>query len=49
MPVPSNLPLLVACPVGESKRNEKLDAVEHAAYTGVCELVLNLDEAVTKE
>jgi len=35
--------------VGESKRNEKLDAVEHAAYTGVCSLVLNLDETITKE
>jgi hypothetical protein len=35
--------------VGESKRNEKIDAVEHAAYTGVCSLILNLDEAITKE
>jgi len=35
--------------VGESKRDEKIDAVEHAAYTGLCSLILNLDETVTKE
>jgi hypothetical protein len=35
--------------VGESKRDEKLDPVEHAAYTGVCLAILNLDEALTKE
>ena len=35
--------------VGESKRDEKLDPVEHAAWTGLCSLVLNLDEAVTKD
>lgn len=35
--------------VGESKRNEKLDANEHAAWTALCQLVLNLDEAITKE
>jgi hypothetical protein len=35
--------------VGESKRDEKLDTVEHAAYTGVCLTILNLDEALTKE
>ena len=35
--------------VGESKRNEKLDPAEHAAWTGLCSLVLNLDEAVSKE
>jgi hypothetical protein len=35
--------------VGESKRDEKLDPVEHAAYTGVCLTILNLDEALTKE
>ena len=35
--------------VGESKRNEKLDATEHAAWTGLCQLVLNLDEAISKE
>ncbi|MFM8468831.1 MAG: DUF1553 domain-containing protein, partial [Limisphaerales bacterium] len=35
--------------VGESKRNEKLDAVAHAAWTGLCSLLLNLDEVVTKE
>jgi hypothetical protein len=35
--------------VGESKRDEKLDAVEHAAYTGVCLTIMNLDEALTKE
>ena len=35
--------------VGESKRDEKLDVVDHAAYTAVCLEILNLDEAVTKE
>ncbi|NBR85778.1 MAG: DUF1553 domain-containing protein [Verrucomicrobia bacterium] len=35
--------------VGESKRNEKLDTTAHAAWTGLCSLVLNLDEVVTKE
>jgi len=35
--------------VGESKRNPKLPVVEHAAWTSVCLLLLNLDEAITKE
>jgi mono/diheme cytochrome c family protein len=35
--------------IGASKRNDKLDAVEHAAYTALCNLLLNLDEAITKE
>jgi len=35
--------------VGESKRDEKLDVVEHAAYTGLCLMLLNLDETLTKE
>jgi hypothetical protein len=35
--------------VGESKRNEKLDPAEHAAYTGVCQEILNLDETLTKQ
>lgn len=35
--------------VGESKRNESLDPAEHAAYTMVANLILNLDETVTKE
>jgi len=30
--------------IGESKRDEVLDAVEHAAYTAVCSAILNLDE-----
>ena len=34
--------------VGETPRDEKLDAIEHAAYTGLCSLILNLDEALTK-
>ena len=34
---------------GESRRNEKLDAGELAAYTLVASLLLNLDETVTKE
>jgi hypothetical protein len=35
--------------VGESRRDEKLDVVEHAAFTGICQLVLNLDEAISTE
>jgi hypothetical protein len=35
--------------VGESKRNESIDAIEHAAWTSLCLMLLNLDEAVTKE
>jgi hypothetical protein len=35
--------------VGESKRDEKLDPVEHAALAVLCHTILNLDEAVTKE
>ncbi|MBI1374750.1 MAG: DUF1553 domain-containing protein [Phycisphaera sp.] len=35
--------------VGDSPRDEKLDPVEHAAYTGLCLMLLNLDETLTKE
>jgi hypothetical protein len=35
--------------VGESKRDEKLDSVDHAALTGLCVMILNLDEALSKE
>jgi len=35
--------------VGESKRNEQLDPTGHAAWTGLCSLLLNLDEVVTKD
>jgi hypothetical protein len=35
--------------VGESKPDPTLDPAELAAYTAVCRLLLNLDEAVTKE
>ena len=34
--------------VGESARDTSLDAVEHAAWTMVCNMLLNLDEAVTQ-
>jgi hypothetical protein len=34
--------------VGESPRNEKLDAAEHAALTVVCLTILNLDETLNK-
>jgi hypothetical protein len=34
--------------VGESQRNDELDAVDHAAWTSVALLILNLDEAVTR-
>lgn len=35
--------------VGEWPRDESLDPVEHAAMTAQCGLILNLDEAITKE
>ena len=35
--------------VGESKADAKLDAAELAALASVCGLIMNLDEAVTKE
>ncbi len=35
--------------VGQSKRNESLDASELAAWTMTANLILNLDESVTKE
>jgi hypothetical protein len=35
--------------VGESKRNEQLDPIEHAAWTALCLAILNLDEALNKE
>jgi len=34
---------------GESKCDETLDPVEHAAYTALCSAILNIDEALTKE
>jgi mono/diheme cytochrome c family protein len=35
--------------IGESPAAEKLDAVELAAYTGVMNMLLNLDEVITRE
>jgi hypothetical protein len=35
--------------VGEMKADPALDATELAAYASVCSLILNLDEAVTRE
>ncbi|MBC7964676.1 MAG: PSD1 domain-containing protein [Fuerstia sp.] len=35
--------------IGESKRNEQLNTVEHAAWTSLALAVMNLDEALTKE
>jgi hypothetical protein len=35
--------------VGESKRDESLDPSEHAAWTMMANLMLNLDETITKE
>ena len=34
--------------VGESVRDQSLDPAEHAAWTMVCNMLLNLDEAVTQ-
>jgi hypothetical protein len=35
--------------MGESKRNEKIDVIEHAVWTSLTLAVMNLDEALTKE
>ena len=35
--------------VGEWPRDESLDPVRHAALTTLCSLIMNLDEAITKE
>jgi hypothetical protein len=35
--------------IGATPKNEKLDPVEHAAFTAVCLILLNLDEALTRE
>jgi hypothetical protein len=35
--------------VGDSKRDEHLNATDHAAWTSLCLLVLNLDDVLTKE
>lgn len=35
--------------IGAANRDEKVDLAEHAAYTAVCNLLLNLDETLTKE
>jgi hypothetical protein len=35
--------------LGESKREESLDAIEHAAWTIVASMLMNLDETLTRE
>lgn len=35
--------------VGSTKRDESLDLTAHAALSGVCRLIFNLDEALTRE
>lgn len=35
--------------VGESRRDDQLNVVEHAALSAVCLAILNLDEALTRE
>ena len=34
--------------VGESQRDESIDAVEHAAWTVIAQMILNLDETLTR-
>jgi hypothetical protein len=35
--------------IGEAPRDRSFDVAEHAAYAAVCNLILNLDEVITKE
>ncbi|HEX3655480.1 MAG TPA: PSD1 and planctomycete cytochrome C domain-containing protein [Pirellulales bacterium] len=35
--------------IGESPRDKKLNASEHAAYAALCSLILNLDETLSKQ
>jgi len=35
--------------IGESPRDESLNPSEHAAYTALCSLLLNLDETLTRQ
>lgn len=35
--------------IGSAPKNEKLNPIEHAAFTAVCLLLLNLDETLTRE
>jgi len=35
--------------VGESPKDESLDTIEHAAFTAVANLILSLDETITKD
>ena len=35
--------------LGDSAQDERLDPAEHAAYTALASVILNLDEAVTRE
>ena len=35
--------------IGESPRDRSLPATDHAAYTALCTLILNLDEVLTRE
>ena len=35
--------------IGESPRDEKLDAIEHASWAALCNMIMNLDETLTKE
>ena len=34
--------------VGESLRDESIDAIEHASWTVIAQTILNLDEALTR-
>lgn len=35
--------------IGESPRDESIEPAEHAAFTALCLMILNLDEAMTRE
>jgi hypothetical protein len=35
--------------IGEKSADESIDPVEHAAYTAMANLILNLDETITRE
>jgi hypothetical protein len=39
----------LAVKVGQYPQPQKVDVAEHAAWMGICNILLNLDETITRE